>query len=70
MNKTKEQLQQEYTRACLELGNLVYQNDTMARQTEKNDKEIEKLQRSMRDLSLEASKIVDVPAAAVEATNE
>jgi hypothetical protein len=70
MAKTRDELQQEYTRAALELGNLVYQNDVMSRQQERNQNEIEKLQRKMRDLSLEAEKMQSAPAPQAEVANE
>lgn len=67
--KTKEELQAMFNQTTLQLGSLVYQNDALDRQREKNEAEIEKLQRKLRDIALEASKIVDMPAPAPEASD-
>lgn len=66
MSKTTSELQQEYTKACLDLGNLEYQNSVMDRQIENNCNEAEKLKQRMRRLSKEASEL----EAAAEVTNE
>lgn len=59
--QTKEELQREYTKLCLDLGNLTYQNEVMARQVESNEQEAEKIQRKMRDLSKKADQLVQLP---------
>lgn len=65
MSKTIAELQQEYTKACVDLGNLVYQNTVMERQMENNNTDAEKLQQKMRKLSKEAD---DLNRHAPEAT--
>lgn len=57
MSRTLEQIQQEYSMAALQLGNLSYQNIALNEQIEKNDFEIKKLQGKMKSLNKEGAEL-------------
>lgn len=80
MSEAQEELNRQYTKAVIELGTLVYENDAIGAQMERNEQLIEKVKKTIKQLSKKANELqnssmpsnqVELPGVnTVEATNE
>jgi hypothetical protein len=63
--RTLDEIQREYSQACMELGQLVYQESIVQEDLQKRAYAIEKLQKHIKSLNQEGHKLQQAPVEAV-----